>query len=561
MSFRTAPLALLTVLFLFASESPALAALPAPSWLPGQPSLVGNQVMAMWLPLPGAVRYILYVNGAKVVDSTSNQWIGAAPDKPGTYRYEVTAVDASRVESPRSQPGIISILALLPPGAPIAMPDEPERAVQLTWARPQNAALYNLFRAPSKDGPWELLKSVQGEGYRDTGLEYGKPYFYSISSKDVSGKESPRGEAVAVTLQKPVVVEAPVVNKLRILRTRETTQKIRLGELDVSGLGGLKLSPGGTPHAAYGNMLVQLSDDFQAVKAYVWPGAPKPAGKLKIVPIVLPPRFKSLFPNPIAIINIFFIDEGTVLLTEGNNSRILECSLARGEITWVSGPLRKPSQKEDPKTFGAQSPTAAREGTSLISAVKLPSGSYWVCEKTGHTWMEVNPKGQITRWFAYFLEGAEGSPLAERRVAAANGFLLLPGGDLFFESTVERKAFVVDPRTMRIKRSMGGGAPTEVGGFLGFAGASLTQDGKLALLADTSVSTVTVWDTASGNYLGSFGDTSGKPDTEIPTRPQWGDWDGASFPLLDRSGKRLVVFQTFGNFLSIREVIDPLPRP
>ena len=58
----------------------ASAALPAPNWLPGQPILAGNQIIAMWLPVPGAVKYNVYLDGNKIFESPGNQYMGLAPE-------------------------------------------------------------------------------------------------------------------------------------------------------------------------------------------------------------------------------------------------------------------------------------------------------------------------------------------------------------------------------------------------------------------------------------------------------------------------------------------------
>ena len=90
----------------------AQAALPAPNWLPGQPLLAGNQVIAMWLPIPGAVKYVVYLDGKQIAESPANQYMGLAPETAGDHIYEVKAVDAAGAESQKSSPGMIKIIKL-----------------------------------------------------------------------------------------------------------------------------------------------------------------------------------------------------------------------------------------------------------------------------------------------------------------------------------------------------------------------------------------------------------------------------------------------------------------
>src|SRR5512138_128423 len=124
------------------ASGPALAALNAPGWLPMQPMLAGNQLIAMWLPVPGAVKYIIYVNGEKVAESPSNQFMGLAPEKAGEYKYQVTAVDAAGAESAKSPEGIIKVVAIEPPGKPVFRADDVEKSIQLRWNIPTGAVVF-----------------------------------------------------------------------------------------------------------------------------------------------------------------------------------------------------------------------------------------------------------------------------------------------------------------------------------------------------------------------------------------------------------------------------------
>ena len=109
----------------------ASAAPPAPNWLPGQPMLAGNQIIAMWLPVPGATKYILYMNGEKIAESPANQFMGLAPEKGGEYKYQVRAVDGSGAEGPLSKPGTIKIVLITPPTELMVRPDHINRTASL----------------------------------------------------------------------------------------------------------------------------------------------------------------------------------------------------------------------------------------------------------------------------------------------------------------------------------------------------------------------------------------------------------------------------------------------
>src|SRR5512134_416602 len=100
---------LLLALLLLAAPGAVLAAPSAPAFLPGQPMLLGTQVLVMWMPVPNAVKYVVYMNGNKVGESPTNQQILPLPDAAGDYSFQVSAVDATGAEGPKSSPGVIKI--------------------------------------------------------------------------------------------------------------------------------------------------------------------------------------------------------------------------------------------------------------------------------------------------------------------------------------------------------------------------------------------------------------------------------------------------------------------
>jgi len=139
----------------------AAAAPQAPNWLPGQPMLAGNQVIAMWLPVPGAVKYIIYLNGEKLVESAANQYMGLAPEKGGEYKYQVKAVDAAGAESPLSREGLIKIVVITPPTNIMVRPSPAEKRATFRWTSPAGAAFVNVYESESKTGPFNFVESVQ----------------------------------------------------------------------------------------------------------------------------------------------------------------------------------------------------------------------------------------------------------------------------------------------------------------------------------------------------------------------------------------------------------------
>ncbi len=58
----------------------AQAALPAPNFMPGFPMLAGPQIIVMWSPVAGAVKYKLFMDGNLVIETPAIQHI--LPEKP-----------------------------------------------------------------------------------------------------------------------------------------------------------------------------------------------------------------------------------------------------------------------------------------------------------------------------------------------------------------------------------------------------------------------------------------------------------------------------------------------
>jgi hypothetical protein len=154
--------------------TPALAAPPTPQWLPGQPLLAGQQVIAMWMPVPGAVKYVLYLDGKKISESAANQYIGVAPQDAGEHKYTVAALDASGAASAPSAPGLIRITKISPPEEVIVRADDKSRDVFIRWGGVAGGSIYNIYKAESPDGPFKLLASQTDLAYKDSGLEYDK---------------------------------------------------------------------------------------------------------------------------------------------------------------------------------------------------------------------------------------------------------------------------------------------------------------------------------------------------------------------------------------------------
>jgi glycosidase/fibronectin type 3 domain-containing protein len=83
---------------------------------------------------------------------------------------------------------------LAPPSAPanLAVVEEGDATVSLSWDSVADAAGYNLYRSPLRGGGWEnvntdLLTSTE---FTDTGLQNARTYYYVVTAVDATGNES-----------------------------------------------------------------------------------------------------------------------------------------------------------------------------------------------------------------------------------------------------------------------------------------------------------------------------------------------------------------------------------
>ncbi len=260
----------------------AEAALPAPTWLPGQPMLAGNQVIAMWLPVPGAVKYIVYLNGGKVMELPANQLVVPAPSKGGEYKYEITALDSAGSESPRSKPGLIKIIMLDPPADLITRQNPEDKSVSIRWKSSLGSVFTNVYRADSRNGPWKLLESVQTDKYKASNLEIGKEFWFSVTSKDVSGKESNRSEPVMVKLEELKVSKQGLVKiDMVVIPSNEVDRLISIGTVPVSEADTVKRTSDGElwiATGAKGTVLVVDEETFELKRRFDFASMVKEAG-------------------------------------------------------------------------------------------------------------------------------------------------------------------------------------------------------------------------------------------------------------------------------------------
>jgi hypothetical protein len=154
---------------------------------------------------------------ALLASTPTNSYRDTAFDFGKTYLYTVRAVipaDAGTVESADSVPVIVTPRDIFPPAVPqglvaaVVRPDPKGPAeVDLSWSinAETDLAGYRVYRSEQQDTPGELITSdlLLSPAYRDTSVQPGHVYLYSVTAVDRSGNESVRSAPVAVEVAQP----------------------------------------------------------------------------------------------------------------------------------------------------------------------------------------------------------------------------------------------------------------------------------------------------------------------------------------------------------------------
>ena len=134
-----------------------------------------------------------------------------------TYLYSVRSVISSQgqlLESSDSVPAIVTPRDTFPPGVPqglvanvVSPTAETAAEVDLSWSiNPEtDLAGYRVYKSEQQDTPGQLLtpELLLSPAYRDTSVQPGHRYWYSVTSVDRSGNESAPSAPVAVEISQP----------------------------------------------------------------------------------------------------------------------------------------------------------------------------------------------------------------------------------------------------------------------------------------------------------------------------------------------------------------------
>lgn len=154
---------------------------------------------------------------ALLASSPSTTYRDTTFDFGKTYLYTVRTVipaDGGTVESANSVPAIVTPRDIFPP----AVPQGPVAAVivgnptngpevDLSWSinAETDLAGYRVYRSEQQDTPGQLVTPdlLLSPAYRDTSVQSGHRYWYSVTAVDRSGNESAPSASVAAEVAQP----------------------------------------------------------------------------------------------------------------------------------------------------------------------------------------------------------------------------------------------------------------------------------------------------------------------------------------------------------------------
>ncbi len=118
-----------------------------------------------------------------------------------SYFYVVSAVNASGESANSSQASATpasSSPASSVPAAPTALAATAgNQQISLTWSASSGATSYHVKRATVSGGPYTQVAAPASNGYINTGLTNGTPYFYVVSALDSAGESANSSPASA----------------------------------------------------------------------------------------------------------------------------------------------------------------------------------------------------------------------------------------------------------------------------------------------------------------------------------------------------------------------------
>jgi hypothetical protein len=445
--------------------------------------MAGAQIIILWLPVPSATKYNIYLNDKKVAEAAGVQHIIPAPEEAGEYKLVIVGVDASGAEGAKSTPGVFHIIKIEPPKSIIGRVAAGK--VALRWDKTPGAVIYNVYRAEKKEGPYKLSGSLQGDSFTDVGVSAGKTYFYTVSAKDLSGKESKRSAPYPVSLAAETKFAAEVKVTFKALPTEETA---RVGFLDgkrIQGLSDLKLEKStGELWAVIGNKLFRLNGQGEVVG--------------QIGPVEGVEKF----------IKFDFGADGNIYISDlRGNVYSLD---RKGAVRWK---VQAPKPPLDQADIWQGIPVQIKNNYGPTGGDVLCLGSeLWVTDQMFGLIYVFDYNGKFQRYI-YKYANHEGKV---ERFSAVSELERLKDGRFLITFPLAHYASVVD-KDFKEAFAIGKLGSGFVGRFIGIHGATEAPEGDI-VLTDPAVNSIQVFDGKTGAYLYHIGGAVAKEDPAQPGR-------------------------------------------
>ncbi|WP_430645231.1 fibronectin type III domain-containing protein [Agromyces sp. GXS1127] len=140
---------------------------------------------------------------AVIGEATDAAYADASVAVGASYAYAVSAVGADGLESPRSEPPVLTgeIPPLQPPAAPadLAVAQVTRAGVTLTWSAVPNAAEYVIERADGAADAFAEIAVVTEPGHLDAGVDVERPWSYRVTARNEAGSS-----AASAVVESPV---------------------------------------------------------------------------------------------------------------------------------------------------------------------------------------------------------------------------------------------------------------------------------------------------------------------------------------------------------------------
>jgi hypothetical protein len=190
--------------------------------MPGFPMLAGENVMIMWVLVPGAMRYRIYQDGEYIGENPAPPFTTPIPAEEGVYKYNIRGVDEAGTEGPVSKEGVVSIVKLIQPeDFNFFFKDD---VLNIGWSVVPRADTYDIYKTISANDPYDLIACVAENRYVDSQVKLsenaGETFYYKIVSKDKYNRASADDEFIEVNVEKENSPDCCKEITLKIMRTK-----------------------------------------------------------------------------------------------------------------------------------------------------------------------------------------------------------------------------------------------------------------------------------------------------------------------------------------------------